>query len=87
MAVVVIPAALQPLTGGVPRVDATGATVRDVVAALAKQFPALDGRIVDGNGIRPELFIAVGNEEIFNLDQSVPEGAEVHILPAIAGGA
>ncbi|MGE5597139.1 MAG: helix-turn-helix transcriptional regulator, partial [Hyphomicrobiales bacterium] len=45
------------------------------------------GRVVDDAGVRPEVCLAVGSQEAFGLDQPVPENGEVHILPAIAGGA
>jgi len=86
VATVFIPAMMRSMTGGAAQVPASGATVRDVIEDLVRQHPALTGRVVDENGVRPELFIAVGSEEIFNLDQAVAEGAEVHLLAAIAGG-
>jgi molybdopterin converting factor small subunit len=87
MATVFIPAILRPLAGGVEKAEAGGGTVREVVSDLVRQYPGLKGRVVDGEGIRPEVFIAVGGEEAFGLDAPVPAGAEVHILPAMAGGA
>lgn len=86
MATVYLPATLRPLAGGVTAVEAEGDSLRTVIANLEMQFPALAGRIADSAGIRPEICLAVGAEEAFGLDQAVPEGGEVHILPAIAGG-
>jgi len=86
MATVIVPAVLRPLTGGVTRVDATGSTVHEVIDDLVRQYGQLKDRIIDDNGVRPELFIAVAGQEIFDITQAVPAGAEVNILPAIAGG-
>ena len=86
MATVFIPAVLRPLAGGVEKAQASGGTVREVVNDLVRQYPGLAGRVVDGEGIRPEVFIAIGGDEAFGLDAPVPEGSEVHILPAMAGG-
>ena len=41
---------------------------------------------IDGGGIRPEVLVAIDSDEAFNADQTVGPNAEVHILPAIAGG-
>ena len=86
MTAVHLPAVLRPLAGGASTVEASGATLRALVADLERQYPALAGRVVDSVGLRPEVFLAINNEEAFGLDQPVPAGAEVHILPAIAGG-
>ncbi len=86
MATVHIPALLRPLTGGVSEMDAAGSTLRDVVADLVRQQPGLEGRIADAAGILPEIMIAIGDTEAKELDTPVPEGAEVWVLPSIAGG-
>jgi molybdopterin converting factor small subunit len=86
MATVHIPALLRPLLGGKDKVQATGETLRAVIVDLERQYPALAGRVIDAAGIRPEIALAVGNEEAFGLDQAVPADGDVHILPAIAGG-
>ena len=86
MATVSIPQLLRPSAEGRSSVEAHGATVKDVIDDLVRQFPGLEGRIIDGEGRRPEILIAVGADEVFNINQAVPAGAEVFILPAIAGG-
>lgn len=86
MVTVFIPLIFRPLTGGVAQVPANGSTVREVIADLERQYPSTKGYVIDEAGFRPEVFVAVNDEEAFGLDTPVPEGAEVHILPAIAGG-
>jgi molybdopterin converting factor small subunit len=86
LATVHIPALLQPLTGGVSRVEAAGSTLREVIADVVRQQPALAGRIADATGILPEIMIAIGDSEAKTVDTPVPEGAEVWVLPALAGG-
>lgn len=76
----------RPLTGGIDKVQAEGSTVREVLADLERQYPSLKGYIVDEAGFRPEVFVAINDAEAFGLDAPVPDGAEFHILPAIAGG-
>ncbi len=83
---VLLPALLRPLAGGASSVEASGATLRAVIADLDRQFPGLRDRIVDAGAIRPDVMIAVDPDEVRDLDAPVPPGSEVHVLPAIAGG-
>jgi sulfur-carrier protein len=86
VAVVHLSALLRPLAGGAAKVNASGTTVREVIGDLVRQFPTLEGRILDDGGIRPEILLAVGADEIFDLNQPVGPDSEVHVLPAMAGG-
>ena len=87
MALVHIPQLLRPLAGGAERVQIEGSSLRDIVAGLEKIYPGLRGRIADEGGIRPEILLAIGANEAFDLNTAVGPTDEVHILPAIAGGA
>ena len=86
MVTVLLTAALRPFAGGAAKVEASGTTLREVIADLAQRYPALAAQLVDGAGIRSDFFLAINSEEAFGLDQAVPDGAEVHILAAMAGG-
>ncbi len=86
MAVVYLSAVLRPMAGGAAKVNANGTTVREVIDDLTHQFPELQGRIVDEAGTRPEILLAVGADEIFDLNTAVGPDSEVHVLPAMAGG-
>jgi molybdopterin converting factor small subunit len=86
MAVVWLPSLLRPLAGGAATVRVAGATLRDVIDDLNRQHPGLRDRLVDNGVIRSEIAIAVGSEEVSDLNAAVGDGTEVHILPAIAGG-
>lgn len=74
------------MTGGLQSMEAAGSTLREVLADLVRQQPALEGRITDATGILPEIMIAIGDTEAKFVDVPVPEGAEVWILPSLAGG-
>jgi molybdopterin converting factor small subunit len=87
MATVFIPALLRPLAGGAATVEAQGDVLRDVLQDLDRQHPGILDRVVENGAFRPEVFVAIGGEEAFGLDAPVPANAEVHILPATAGGA
>ena len=86
MATVFLTALLRPLAGGASSVTVDGATLRAVLLDLERQHPDLNGRIVEDGVIRPDVMIAVGGDEVADLDAPVPVDSEVRILPAIAGG-
>jgi molybdopterin converting factor small subunit len=82
-----IPAPLRDLTGGQEAVVVTGSTIRQVLAALDRQYPGIEGRLSDGSGLRPGVAVAVNTQvATLGLIQPVPPGSEVHFLPAISGG-
>ena len=91
MAVAVkIPVPLRPATGGASEVSVDGATVAEVLDALFDRFDGLRERIADEHGaLRRFVNLYVAGEDIRfleGLDTAVPDGAEVTILPAVAGG-
>ena len=77
---------LQPFAGGASTVEVTGETLRAVIDDLDRQHPGLRERVTAEDTIRPDVMIAIGADEVRDLDAPVPAGAEVHLLPAIAGG-
>ena len=87
MAEVVLPRSLVALFPGAPRrISASGATVADVIADLDAQVPGIRNRIVDaGPMIRTHLNVFVGGDRA-TLVTAVPEGATVHVIPAVSGG-
>ena len=91
MPTVRIPTPLRKLTLGKDEVTATGATMKDVVADLEKQFPGIKERICDESGaVRRFVNIFLKDEDIRflqNLDTPVADKDEISIVPAIAGGA
>ena len=87
MVTVFVPPLLRELTGGADRVEVAGSSVRQIVAALDARFPGVGSRLCAGDELRPGLAVAVnGTVSSVGLLQKVPEGAEVHFLPAIGGG-
>lgn len=87
MITVYIPPQLRSLTGGAGHVSATGANVRQIIADLEARFPGLRDRLCDGDSIRPGLTVAInGTISSLGLLQKVPDGSEVHFLPAVGGG-
>ncbi len=86
-AVVHLPRSLVALFPGCPRrVEATGATVREVIADLDRRVPGLANRVLDsGPGLRRHLNMFVAGEPA-GLDTPVPQGADVYVIPAVSGG-
>jgi molybdopterin synthase sulfur carrier subunit len=82
-----LPAVLRPFAGGAERIEADGATVGEVVAALD---PVLRRRLTDEQGaVRRHVNIYLGNDNIRDLDglgTALKDGDELMILPSIAGG-
>ena len=85
-----IPPTLRDAVGGVREVDASGQTVRELLADLAERFPVLGSQVLeDGNELAPFVNVYVDNEDIRTLeglDTPVRENTTVILLPAMAGG-
>ena len=85
-----IPTILRTYTGGASEVDAAGATLAEVIENLDAAYPGIKGRILDEQGaIRRFVNVYVGNDDVRfldALDTKTPEGAQVSVIPAVAGG-
>lgn len=85
-----VPTPLRGLTGNQAKVVASGASIRDVLDDLERQFPGLRQNLYDESGsLRSFINIYVNDEDIRHLrgDRTpVSDGDEVSIMPAIAGG-
>ena len=91
MAVTVkIPPQLRTATGGESAPTAEGQTVGEVLGALYERHGELKERVADGDGqIRRFVNVFLDGEDIRFLDglqTQVADGAELTILPAVAGG-
>lgn len=90
MATIRIPTPLRKYTQGDEQVSAAGATVAEVLADLDHNHPGIKDRLFDDKGqVRRFVNIFVDGEDIRhlqNLDTPVPEGGQISIIPAIAGG-
>jgi sulfur-carrier protein len=85
-----VPTILRSYTGGAAEVSAEAGTLRDVLTALDAAYPGIAGRILDDSGqIRRFVNVYVGDEDVrftSGLDTPVPEGTQVSVIPAVAGG-
>ena len=83
-----VPPALQRLTGGRRRVQVVGATIRQVVNNLEKEYPGMKARLCEEEEIMPGIAVIVdGEDTALGMLQPVGENSEVHFLQAIGGGA
>ncbi|TML21360.1 MAG: MoaD/ThiS family protein [Actinobacteria bacterium] len=86
MAVVRLRAPLSELAGGTKELRLEGATVVDVLRALEREHPDIEGWILDERGkIREHINVFV-NREYGREDTSVGDDDRLHVLPAISGG-
>jgi len=85
-----LPTQLRDATGGQAEVSGEGATVGEVLESLYGQFDGLRDRLTDGEGgLRRFVNVYLSGEDIRYLDgleTQVDDGAELNVLPAVAGG-
>jgi sulfur-carrier protein len=91
MVTLLVPAALRGEVGGASRVEVSAnGTLRAVLDEVATRWPRLERRVRDEAGqVRRYINIYVDGDDVRRLsgqDTPVPERAEVHILPSVAGG-
>ncbi len=91
MAVLVkIPTQLRSAAGGETETEVDGATVQEVLDGLFDRFDELRARISDDDGsLLRFVNVYLAGEDIRFLDglqTPVADGAELTILPAVAGG-
>ncbi len=85
-----VPTILRTYTGGESEVSATGATLAEVLDDLDNSYAGIKARILDDAGkLRRFVNVYVGNEDVRfldDLDTPTPDGAQVSVIPAVAGG-
>ena len=88
-----IPTPLRKFTAEKDAVQVDAATVGDALRALDGRHPGLWQKLVDGEGadakVKRFINVYAGEDDIRFLDglaTAVADGAEIAIIPAIAGG-
>ena len=85
-----IPTILRTYTGGASEVPAAGSTLAEVLDDLEAHHGGIRARVLDDAGeIRRFVNVYVGNDDVRFLDglaSAVPEGSQISIIPAVAGG-
>jgi molybdopterin converting factor small subunit len=85
-----IPTILRNYTQGASEVTAEGATLAEVLDDLEANHGGIKARVLDDGGeIRRFVNVYVGNDDVRFLDglaSPTPDGAQISIIPAVAGG-
>lgn len=86
-----LPTVLRSHAGGAKTVSADGATVGDVLRALATEYPGLSGQVINHDGTLHKFVNVYLNDDdvryLSLLETPVSDADELSILPAVAGGA
>jgi len=82
-----IPAGLRELTGGKSTVEASGATVRELIDDLERRWPGIRERLIEDGRLRQNITVAVDGEvSPLGIREKVEGAGEVHFVAAIRGG-
>ncbi|MCA9514098.1 MAG: MoaD/ThiS family protein [Myxococcales bacterium] len=85
-----IPASLRKFVGGNDVVDVDAGNVGDALDGLESAHPGIKAKLCDDSGnVRRFINIYANSEDIRfleNLKTPLSDGAELQIVPAIAGG-
>jgi molybdopterin converting factor small subunit len=87
---IIIPTPLRKITANLDTVEVEAGTVNEAIDSLEARFPGFRSRVCDeSGGLRRFINIYVNGEDVRFLDNlatPIPDGAELSIVPAIAGG-
>ena len=85
-----IPTILRTYTGGASEVTAEGTTLSEVLDDLEANHTGIKARVLDEEGkLRRFVNVYVGNDDVRfleGLQSPTPEGTQISIIPAVAGG-
>jgi MoaD family protein len=86
-----VPTMMRSRVGGQPVLEGEGATLREVLEGLERQYPGFTSTIVtESGGLHRFVNLYVNDEDVRfsgGLDTQIADGDSVTILPAVAGGA
>lgn len=89
-ATVRIPTILRTYTNGEAEVAAVGANLQEVINDLEANYPGIAARVLDDNGqLRRFVNIYVNDDDVRFIDglaSPTADGAQISIIPAVAGG-
>ncbi len=83
---VLIPSPLLSYTGK-SEVDASGATLTELLADLDHQYPGLRFRVInEQDQIRPHMRFFINGEQVFDLAHPLRTTDAVYLVQALSGG-
>ena len=84
-----IPTILRTYTDGAKRVEASGATLSELITDLDARHPGLGDRLLDNGELRRFVNVYKNDEDVRflgGLETPLVDGDAVTVLPAVAGG-
>ncbi len=85
-----LPTVLRSHAGGAAAVSVEGTTIGEVLSKLVAEYPGMVGQVLSDEGsLHKFVNVYVDDDDVRylqGLETPVPAGAEVSILPAVAGG-
>ena len=85
-----LPTVLRSHAGGASVVTLDGATIGEVLGKLVAEYPGMAENVLQADGSLHKFVNVYVNDDdvryLEGLDTPVPDGAEISILPAVAGG-
>jgi molybdopterin synthase sulfur carrier subunit len=85
-----LPTVLRSHAGGASVVTLDGATIGEVLGKLVAEYPGMAEQVWQGDGtLHKFVNIYVNDDDVRylqGLETPVPDGSEISILPAVAGG-
>ena len=83
---VLIPSPLRSYTGA-REVEATGATLAELLSDLERRYPGIRFRVIDEQDrMRPHVRFFVNGEAVSELSQPLHPKDAIVIVPALSGG-
>ena len=83
---VLIPSSLLSYTQA-SKVEATGATLHELLADLDRQYPGLRFRVIDEQDkMRGHMRFFINGEQVFDLTHALRPTDEVYLVQALSGG-
>ena len=68
-------------------VDATGATLAELLEDLDKQYPGIRFRVLDEqDNMRPHMRFFINNEQVFDITHALQPSDTVVLVQALSGG-
>jgi len=84
-----IPSQLRQLTGGEGMIEMDAGTIGGIIMELENLNPGIAERLLDNGEVRRFINIYIDGDDIRfaeGMETEVADGAEISIVPAVAGG-